>query len=264
MGLVYYIYMDIFHALVLGVVEGITEFLPISSTGHLILAGQLLQIPESSFQKSFDIIIQLGAILSVIVLYWKTLWDIETIKKLIVAFIPTGVIGLLLYKVAKLYLLGNSYVVLLALVVGGIILIAFELWHKESDTAVSNLSDITYKQAALIGVFQSLAIIPGLSRSASTIIGGLLLGLKRTTIVEFSFLLAVPTMLAASSLDLLKNYASFSTDQIGVLSVGFVTSFIVALLSIKFLLSYIRKHNFISFGVYRIVLAILFWFFIVN
>ncbi len=255
--------MEIFHALILGIVEGITEFLPISSTGHLILAGELLRIPESNFQKSFDIIIQLGAILSVIVLYWNTLWNIETIKKLIVAFIPTGVIGLLLYKVAKLYLLGNSYVVLVALIVGGIILIAFELWHKESDAAVSNITDITYKQAALIGVFQSLAIIPGLSRSASTIIGGLLLGLKRTTIVEFSFLLAVPTMLAASSLDLLKNYSSFSSDQFGVLSVGFVTSFIVALVSIKFLLSYIRKHNFIPFGVYRIILAILFWVFII-
>lgn len=257
-------YMDIFHALILGIVEGITEFLPISSTGHLILAGELMHIPAENFQKSFDIIIQLGAICSVIVLYWKTLWNVENIKKLIVAFIPTGIIGLTVYKIVKVYLLGNQYIVLLSLFIGGIILIAFELWHKESDTATANISDITYKQAAYIGLFQSLAIIPGLSRSASTIIGGLLLGLKRTTIVEFSFLLAVPTMLAASSLDLLKNYSSFSSDQFGVLSVGFITSFVVAILSIKFLLGYIRKHNFISFGVYRIIVALLFWIFVLG
>ncbi len=256
--------MDIFHALILGIIEGITEFLPISSTGHLILAGELLNIPESSFQKSFDIFIQLGAICAVIMLYWNTLWDIAMIKKLIVAFIPTGVIGLALYKFAKLYLLGNSSIVLASLFIGGIILILFELWHKESGTAVDNVSNITYRQAMLIGTFQSLAIIPGLSRSASTIVGGLLLGLRRATIVEFSFLLAVPTMLAASGLDLVKNYGSFSSDQFGALSVGFITSFVVALASIKFLLNYIRKHNFIPFGIYRIVIAIAFWIFIVS
>jgi len=255
--------MDILQALILGVIEGITEFLPISSTGHLILAGELLNIPATDFQKSFDIIIQLGAILSVIVLYWKTLWNIATIKKLIVAFIPTGVIGLALYGVVKTYLLGNQHVVLWSLLLGGIALIFFELWHKEEDAATADIANISYKQAALIGVFQSLAIIPGLSRSASTIVGGLLLGLRRTTIVEFSFLLAVPTMLAASGLDLIKNASSFSTDQFGVLAVGFVTSFIVAIFSIKFLLNYIRKHNFIPFGIYRIVAALLFWIFII-
>ena len=122
--------MDILHALILGLVEGITEFLPISSTGHLILAGKLFSIPDTNFQKSFDIIIQFGAILSVVALYWKTLWNIETIKKLIVAFVPTGIIGLALYKVVKMYLLGNEYVVLWALFLGGIVLIIFELWHK--------------------------------------------------------------------------------------------------------------------------------------
>lgn len=256
--------MELIHALLLGVIEGITEFLPISSTGHLILAGELLHIPSTEFQKSFDIIIQLGAILSVIVLYWNTLWDLEVIKKLIVAFIPTGVIGLLFYKSVKLYLLGDQYVVLGSLLFGGVALILFELWHRENDIATESINDVTYRQAALIGVFQALAIIPGLSRSAATIIGGLLLGLRRATIVEFSFLLAVPTMLAASSLDIIKNYQSFTPDQIGILSVGFITSFIVALLSIKFLLSYIRKHNFIPFGIYRILAAVLFWFFILK
>lgn len=251
--------MEPIHALILGIIEGITEFLPISSTGHLILAGEILHIPSTEFQKSFDIIIQLGAILSVIVLYWNILWDLDVIKKLFVAFIPTGVIGLLLYKTVKIYLLGDQVVVLGSLLLGGIALIAFELWHKESTAATASIKGISYRQAALIGVFQSLAIIPGLSRSAATIVGGLLLGLRRATIVEFSFLLAVPTMLAASSLDILKNYQSFSSDQIGILSIGFITSFVVALLSIKFLLGYIRKHNFIPFGVYRILAAMLFW-----
>ena len=255
--------MDILHALILGIVEGITEFLPVSSTGHLILAGELLKIPETNFQKSFDIIIQLGAILSVIVLYWKTLWDMATIKKLIVAFIPTGVIGLLLYHTVKTYFLGNQYIVLWSLFLGGVILIAFEHWHREEDAAINDIAKISYKHAALIGLFQSLAIIPGLSRSAATIVGGLLLGLKRTTIVEFSFLLAVPTMLAASGLDLIKNASSFSMDQFGVLAVGFITSFVVAIFSIKFLLNYIRKHDFIPFGIYRIIAAILFWMFVI-
>ena len=251
--------MDILHTFILGVVEGVTEFLPISSTGHLILVGELLKIPATNFQKSFDIIIQLGAILSVIVLYWKTLWNIEIIKKLIVAFIPTGIIGLSLYHIVKTYLIGNHTIVLWSLLLGGIALIIFELWHKEESTATARIEDISYRQAVYIGLFQSLAIIPGLSRSAATIVGGLVLGLSRVTIVEFSFLLAVPTMLAASGLDLIKNASSFSTDQFGTLALGFVVSFIVAIFSIKFLLGFIKKHNFIPFGIYRIVIAILFW-----
>ncbi|HXK37977.1 MAG TPA: undecaprenyl-diphosphate phosphatase [Candidatus Paceibacterota bacterium] len=250
------------HALILGIVEGITEFLPISSTGHLLLAGELLKIPATEFQKSFDIIIQLGAILSVVAIYWHKLWNIAVIKKLVVAFIPTGIIGLTLYKVIKGYLLGNHYVVLAALLIGGIALIAFELWHKEPEGATVDIESISYKQAFSIGLFQTLAIVPGVSRSAATVVGGLLLGLKRTTIVEFSFLLAVPTMLAATGLDLLKNASAFSSNQFGTLAIGFVTSFVVAYFSIKFLLSYIQKHTFISFGVYRIVAAILFWFII--
>ncbi|MHB1118365.1 MAG: undecaprenyl-diphosphate phosphatase [Minisyncoccota bacterium] len=256
--------MDILHALILGIVEGVTEFLPISSTGHLILAGELLKIPPTDFQKSFDIIIQLGAILSVIVLYFKTLFNIKTIKKLIVAFIPTGVIGLTFYHVVKTYLLGNPSVVLWSLFLGGIALIVFELWHKESGIPAVGIAEISYRQAALIGLFQSFAIIPGLSRSASTIVGGLLLGLNRTTIVEFSFLLAVPTMLAASGLDLIKNASSFSLDQFGILAVGFITSFVVAIGSIKFLLSFIKGHSFVPFGIYRIIVAVLFFALVIR
>ena len=256
--------MDIWHSVVLGIVEGITEFLPISSTGHLILANDLMGIAESGFAKSFDIVIQLGAILAVVALYWKRIWHPDMLKKLIVGFIPTGVVGLALYKVVKTYLLGNTAVVLWSLFIGGIVLTAFELCHKESETAVRDVGQITYKQAAIVGLFQSIAIIPGVSRSAATILGGLALGIGRTAIVEFSFLLAVPTMLAASGLDLVKNASSFSLDQFGILLVGFIVSFLVALGAVKFLLGYVRKHTFIPFGIYRVVLAIIFWTVVVR
>jgi undecaprenyl-diphosphatase len=260
--------MTILHSIILGIIEGITEFLPISSTGHLILTAQLLKIGESDFVKSFEIIIQLGAILSVVVLYWKTLWRWEMLKKLFVAFLPTAVIGLVLYKIVKTYLLGNTIVVLWSLFLGGVILILFELWYErkmkqpeggEIVVEVNELEHITYGKSVALGFFQVIAIVPGVSRSAATIVGGLWLGLKRKTIVEFSFLLAVPTMLAATGLDLVKNYQSFSSDQFGTLAVGFVVSFVVALIAIKFLLQFIRRHNFIPFGIYRIIVALVFW-----
>jgi undecaprenyl-diphosphatase len=252
--------MEYLHAVVLGIVEGLTEFLPVSSTGHLILATKLLGIPESSFTKSFDIIIQLGAIASVVALYWRRLLDSELLKKLVVAFIPTGVIGLALYKVVKTHLLGNDTVVLWALLFGGVALVLFERLHEESPGAVGDAVGISYKQAFLVGLFQSVAIIPGVSRSAATILGGLWLGLSRAAIVEFSFLLAVPTMLAASSLDILKNYDAFTLQQTGVLAVGFFVSFVVALAAIRFLLSFVRKHDFTVFGVYRIAVALILFF----
>jgi len=166
--------------------------------------------------------------------------------------------GLTLYKLIKQFLLGSAHVVLWSLLIGGVLLIVFELWHREREDAIGTVENISLRQALIIGCFQSLAMIPGVSRSAATIVGGLLMGLKRKVIVEFSFLLAVPTMLAATAYDLLKSGAGFSPDQFQFLAVGFVTSFVVALLSIKFLLRYIQTHTFIVFGVYRIVL-VLFW-----
>jgi undecaprenyl-diphosphatase len=250
--------MDFFGSIILGVVEGITEFLPISSTAHLILTADILKLAQTEFMKSFEIIIQLGAILAVVALYWKKLWEIETIKKLIVAFIPTGILGLAFYKIVKSYLLGSLDVILWSLFLGGIFLIIFEKWHSEKQSATEDISNITYKQCLYLGLFQSVAMIPGVSRSASTIIGGLALGLKRKTIVEFSFLLAVPTMMAATGLDLVKNANSFSLDQFNFLAVGFVTSFVMAIIGIKFLLSYIQKRSFVVFGIYRIVIVVLF------
>ncbi|HAG27753.1 TPA: undecaprenyl-diphosphatase [Patescibacteria group bacterium] len=251
--------LNLLYAGLLGIVEGITEFLPISSTAHLILTAKLLNLPQTEYLKSFEIIIQLGAISSVVVLYWKQLWQWEVIKRLIVAFIPTGIIGLIAYKFAKQYLLGNTSVVLWTLLIGGILIIIFEYLYKEGESGSQEMATISYKQCLAIGLFQSVAIVPGVSRSAATVIGGLLLGLNRKTIVEFSFLLAVPTMLAASGLDLIKSADQFSKDQVGFLAVGFVVSFVVALLSIKFLLRYIKNHDFKAFGIYRIAIAILLW-----
>lgn len=249
--------MDLLTAAILGIVEGISEFLPISSTGHLILTSHLLGLKHTDFLKSFEIAIQVGAISSVIVLYWRYLLiNFNVMKKVIVAFIPTGIMGLTLYKLIKQFLLGSSTIVLWSLFLGGVFLIAFEMWHREKEDAVAEVSDISFRQALIIGCFQSIAMIPGVSRSASTIVGGLLLGLKRKVIVEFSFLLAVPTMLAATAYDLLKSGSQFSMDQAQFLAVGFVTSFVVALLSIKFLLRYIQTHTFIAFGVYRILLVL--------
>lgn len=256
--------MTILQSIILGIVEGLTEFLPISSTGHLILSSELLKISQSNFTKSFEIIIQFGAILSVIVLYWKHFLNIENLKKIIVAFIPTGVVGLVLYKIIKTYFLGNQNVVLWALLIGGIALLFFELWYKESTDDTETIEKISYKQSLWIGLCQSLAVVPGVSRSAATIVGGLLGGLKRKVIVEFSFLLAVPTMLAASGLDIVKNANSFSRDQFGILAIGFVISFVVALASIKFLLGFIKNHSFIPFGIYRIVATIVFWLIIIK
>lgn len=248
-----------FEALILGVVEGITEFLPISSTAHLMLTSTLLGIPQSDFVKTFEIAIQLGAILAVLVLYWKHFLHVPTLTKLFVAFLPTAVVGFTLYPFIKSSLIGNNNVAVAALFLGGVLLIVFEYLHKRSARPERHLSHGT---ALLVGVAQSVAIIPGVSRSAATILGGLSLGVSRTAIVEFSFMLAVPTMLAATAYDLLKNSHLLLTANATPLAIGFVTSFLVALFAIRFLLSFVRKYDFTAFGVYRIVLAVVFALFI--
>jgi undecaprenyl-diphosphatase len=251
--------MNIFQAIILSVVEGITEFLPISSTGHLILTTQLLGIAETEFIKSFQIYIQLGAILAVIVLYGqKYFQNIKVWKNVVTAFIPTALIGLVLYKFVKTFLLGNSLVVILALLIGGVLLILLEKVHQEKNTAVQKIEDLTLKQSFLIGLAQSLSIIPGVSRSASTILGAMFLGARRGTAVEFSFLLAVPTMLAASGLDLIKSNFAFTSNEWFLIFVGFGGSFVTALIVIKWLMKYIQKNTFVSFGIYRIILSIIF------
>ncbi len=257
--------MDYFFSALLGVVEGITEFLPVSSTGHLILAGKMLQLPASEFWKSFDIFIQLGAIFAVLILYGGHIMrDSKLILKIGAAFMPTAILGLVFYKLIKHYLLGNAQVVLWSLLMVGIIIILIEKWHekKEQQTQVVEstelkFEDISYGQSVCVGLFQSLSMIPGVSRSAATIMGGLLLGIDRKKIVEFSFLLAIPTMAAASGLDLMKSSHHFSLHELGILCVGFVVSFITAFFVIKAFMRFIRKNNFILFGWYRIVIALI-------
>ncbi len=260
----YYLTMlNLLNATILGIVEGITEFLPISSTGHLILASKLLGITQTEFVKSFEIAIQLGAILSVFVLYWKKLlFETEVLKRVCVAFLPTAILGLAFYKLIKSYLIGNVPVVLWSLFLGGMCLIAFELLHKERPDAFEEIRNISYSKSFVIGLFQSVSMIPGVSRSAATIVGGLLVGMKRTTIVEFSFLLAIPTMAAATGLDLLKNASVFSFDQVSILAIGFIVSFFSALFAVKCLLAFIKKHTFLSFGIYRIAIVIIFLLFL--
>ena len=227
-----------------------------------MLTASMLGLSQTEFLKTFEIVIQFGAILSVIVLYWKSLLvNFEILKKVLVAFFPTAVLGLIFYKIIKHYLMTSNQVVLWSMFIGGICLVVFEILHKEKDSAVEDLSTISYRTSLLIGLFQSIAMIPGVSRAAATIVGGLILGLKRKTIVEFSFLLAVPTMLAATGLDLMKNVSQFSVAQLNFLSIGFIVSFFSALLGVKFLLTFIKHHSFVSFGIYRIIIALLFWFF---
>ena len=254
--------LDALSSVVLGVIEGLTEFLPISSTAHLILASDLLNISQTDFVKSFEIAIQSGAILAVVTLYFRNFLDWSILKKILVAFIPTGIVGFFAYKLIKVYLIGNIAVVLWSLGLGGVFLIAFELFRnsRSSENAL-DIRTLSYKKCFGIGAFQAISVIPGVSRAAATIVGGLMVGMRREEIVKFSFLLAVPTMIAATGLDLFENYQSFTAAETSVLGLGFFSAFVTALAAVKFLLSYIRTHSFIAFGVYRILLALVYLLF---
>ena len=252
--------MDLLDVLILSIIEGITEFLPISSTGHLILTSFALHIPQTTFVKSFEIIIQLGAILAVVALYWKKILSNKSLwGKILIAFIPSAIIGFTLYKLIKEVLIGNPLVTVGALFFGGIALILIELFHKEKDNHQPEVEDITVRQSFIIGLFQSLSIIPGVSRAGATIVGGMLTGAKRKAAVEFSFLLAIPTMIGATGLDVLETKLSFTTEELTFLLIGSFLSFIIAILAIKFLIKYVQSHSFISFGIYRIVLSLIYY-----
>jgi len=255
--------MNFIQVLILSALEGLTEFLPISSTGHLILASKLMGIAETDFVKTFEIVIQLGAILAIVVLYFKKLlMSRDLVKKIFVAFIPTAVVGATLYPLIKEVLLGSSSITLNALFWGGVALIAVEWFLKRKKSEVKKSSEITYKQAFIIGTFQSISVIPGVSRAAATIVGGLLTGLKREAAVEFSFILAVPTMFAATVFDIYKSRDMITQGGVLTLFIGSVLSFFFAVAAVKFLVNYVKKHDFTSFGIYRIALSILFWIFV--
>jgi undecaprenyl-diphosphatase len=249
--------MTLFEAIILGIVEGITEFLPISSTGHMIIASSLMGIAEDSFTKTFTVSIQFGAILSVLVLYWKRFFQsFEFYLKLFVAFLPAVFFGKLLNDFID-SLLGNVAVVAYMLLGGGIFLIFMDNFIKEKKEMTDD--EISYKTAFKIGLFQVIAMIPGVSRSAATIIGGLLQGLSRKTAAEFSFFLAVPTMFAATVYKLYEFYKSGITvqqEQISLLIVGNIVAFIVAILAIRSFIGVVTKYGLKIYGYYRVIVGI--------
>ena len=250
--------MSLIEAIILAIVEGITEFLPVSSTGHMIIASSLMGIAEDNFTKTFTVAIQFGAILSVVALYWKRFFQsFDFYKKLFVAFIPAIVIGKLLDDFID-SILGNVYVVAYMLLLGGVFLLFIDVFIKEHSGERSD--KISYKTAFRIGLFQCIAMIPGVSRSAATIIGGMLQKLNRKDAAEFSFFLAVPTMFAATTYKLYKFYKTginVEPQQVNLLIVGNVVAFIVAFIAIKSFIGFLTKHGLQVFGYYRIAVGIL-------
>lgn len=254
--------MTLFDSILLGALEGVTEFLPVSSTGHLILVSHLLGLEQTDTHKAFEVAIQLGSILAVLFLYAKDLIRDKSLWiKLAVAFVPTGVMGFLFYKQIK-GLFGVETVSFM-LIAGGIIFLLVEYFRRDKPIdAGKPLSDLTYKEAFWIGVFQSFSMVPGTSRSGATIIGGLLLGLKRKAAAEFSFLLAIPTMMIATAYDLYKHHDAMVVNDWSMLSIAFVTAFVFAFFTVKLFVSFVGRHTFVPFAIYRIVIGFVFLYFV--
>lgn len=272
---------EIIKAIIYGIVEGITEWLPISSTGHLILVEQLIPFENTSdgFFDMFDVVIQLGAILAVVLLFWKQIWPFALTKssrqgqtgiqsyfkkdiwmlwfRILVSCVPAAVIGLLFDDVFTA-LFYNPVSVSLALIIFGIAFIVIENWNKTRKPKVTELSQITYQAALMIGVFQVIAaVFPGTSRSGATIVGALLLGVSRTVAAEYTFFLAIPVMFGASLLKVVKFGFAFTSMELALLTVGMIVSFVVSVFVLRFLMEYIKKHDFKVFGWYRIALGII-------
>ncbi|GAL85082.1 UDP pyrophosphate phosphatase [Sporocytophaga myxococcoides] len=247
--------MNFIEAIILAIVEGLTEFLPVSSTGHMIITSALMGINEQEFTKIFTVQIQFGAILSVVILYWKRFFtSLDFYYKLFVAFLPAAAIGFLLGDFID-SLLENVIVVAASLLLGGIFLLFVD--RIFNPLKGKSLDELSYKNSLIIGFFQCIAMIPGVSRSAATIIGGMAQNLNRKAAAEFSFFLAVPTMFAASGYKLLKDYKAIDASNLNVLIVGNVVAFIVALLAIKFFIGFVTKYGFKVFGYYRIALGLI-------
>lgn len=254
--------MTLFDSLLLGALEGVTEFLPVSSTGHLILASQLLGITQTDAHKAFEVSIQLGSILAVLFLYaGRLLHDKALWLKIGVAFLPAGVLGFLFYKQIK-SLFGVETVSIM-LIAGGIVFLIVEYLRRDKGVEEGkDLSELTLKEALIIGVFQSFSMVPGTSRSGATIIGGLFLGLNRKSAAEFSFLLAIPTMIIATAYDLIKHRDAMVVDDWSMLVVAFITAFVFALATVKLFVGFVGRHTFVSFAVYRIIVGIIFFYFV--
>lgn len=267
--------LNILKSILFGIVEGVTEWLPISSTGHMILLDKICAFKDVSpeFFEMFLVVIQLGAIMAVVIMFWNKLWPFKQVKgtdgkkvvklrkasvnlwlKVLVGSIPAGVLGLLFDDLLDTYLY-NHITVAITLIVYGVLFIVIEHINKTKKPRVRKLADLTYKDALLIGLFQALSLIPGTSRSGSTILGGITIGTSRTVASEFTFFLAIPAMLGASALKLLKFGFNFSVMELVILINGMIVAFAVSLLVIKFLMNFIKKHNFNIFGIYRIILG---------
>ena len=253
--------MSYFDSIILAIIEGITEFLPISSTGHMIMGQTLLKI-DGDFVKTFEISIQLGAIMAIVLLYAQSFLQSFTIYlKLGVAFIPTGIVGFLAYKTIKMYLF-NPYVVGVALVIGGIVLVLIDKKVVAKESKTLDLESISYKNSFFIGLIQCISMIPGVSRAAATIIGGVFNGLDKKQAMEFSFLLAVPTMFAATGYDLIKTPIHFNSNEYVLLGIGLVIAFITAWAAVKVFIKLVENYGFKYFGYYRIAIGLLFLLFI--
>lgn len=267
--------IEILKVIVLGIVEGITEWLPISSTGHLIIVNEFLKLKAGdAFVEMFNVVIQLGAILAVIVLYFKRLWPIDKKKdskglewnkdklilwaKILVACVPAGIIGIIFNdNIDEIFY--NPYVVSVTLIIYGVAFILIEIRNRNKEFKITDVKAMTFKTALIIGLFQVLALIPGTSRSGATIVGAMLIGTSRTAAAEFTFFLAIPVMAGASLVKILKfvsDGTGFTQNQLYMLLIGMLVAYLVSMLVIKFLMSYIRKHDFKPFGVYRIILGI--------
>ncbi len=272
--------MDIIKSIILGIIEGITEWLPISSTGHLIIADEFIKLGMTDeFMEMFNVVIQLGAILAVVVIFWNKMWPFTADKtkgynyitkgnglikkdvmdmwfKVIAAMLPAAIVGIPFDNYFEKHF-HNWQVVSAALIAYGVLFIVIEKINKSRKPKVNSIPELSYKTALLIGCFQALSLIPGTSRSGSTILGAIILGVSRVAGAEFSFFLAVPVMFGASLIKLLKFGFSFTGMELAVLAVGTLTSFIVSVIAIKFLISYVRRHDFSLFGYYRIALGAL-------
>ena len=269
-------WIEYLKVIILGILEGITEWLPISSTGHLILVDEFMKLNMSdAFKEMFDVLVQLGAILAVVVIYFKKLLPVDLVKKednsrkpawnkdklilwckILVACLPAAIIGLPFNdKIDELFY--NAPTVAVMLIVYGIAFIIVEKLHKGKDFKINDIGSITFKTAALIGIFQVLALIPGTSRSGATIVGAMIIGVGRTAAAEFTFYLAIPVMFGASLLKLIKFGFAFTAAEAAALILGMVAAFVVSIIAIRFLMGYIKKHDFTVFGWYRIILGIL-------
>jgi undecaprenyl-diphosphatase len=249
--------LDIFQAIIIGIIEGFTEFLPISSTGHMIVAGEFLGVSQDALTKAYEVIIQFAAILAVMLIYKEkiTFKQIDLWQKLFVAFLPLAIVGYIFKDQIKT--LFTVEIVAWMFIIGGFVFLIVEYFYEEKKAHVTHVEKVNYKQAFWVGIAQIFSLIPGTSRAGATIIGGLLVGLDRKTSMEFSFLLAIPVMAAVTGYDLLKHYQDFADANWGAFVAGFIAAFIVAYLTIKLFLAFIQRFTFVAFGIYRIIFGVI-------